>query len=194
LYALVWGLLIRMLVALAAAWGTWIVVPTTASASGPAALTGAADGAVVELAGTPHLWVAKGGALHWVGDTSALLGKAVRWEDRRSLSLEELRAARIGEPWLTAGLVKDGDAIYLAKWEAGWSAPKLLRVGSLEDVRLFGINGETYGRTVMDRETWGFLYGHRIASLLKGELEAATPAAGSYGASCPPPGACRGAR
>src|SRR5687768_7593092 len=169
-YALAWALLIRVIIALAAAWSAWIAVPTTASASGPAALIGAADGAVVQLAGTPHLWVAKGGSLHWVGDTNALLGKTVRWHDRWSVSLDELRAARIGEPWLTAGLVKEGDTIYLAKWEVGWPAPKLLRLGSLDDVRLFGINAETYGRTVMDRETWEFLYGHRIAALPKGEL------------------------
>ncbi|HET7769953.1 MAG TPA: hypothetical protein VFN74_14345 [Chloroflexota bacterium] len=101
----------------------------------------------------------------------------MRWDSRRSVSVDELRSAPIGDPWLSAGLVKLGDAIYLMKWESGWGAPELRRMRSLDDARLFGINGATYGRTVMDGETWEFLHGHRIEALERGELEPVVPAA-----------------
>lgn len=80
-----------------------------------------APGAVVGLAGTPHLWIADDrGVLHWSGDTRALAGRFVNWNDRREVSLTELVAYPIGDPWLSAGLLKKGDPIYLVKWESDW--------------------------------------------------------------------------
>ena len=98
-----------------------------------------APGAVIGLAGTPHLWIAdSAGVLHWGGDTRALAGKHVNWSDRRDVSLDELQALPIGDPWLSAGLLKDGDPIYLVKWETEWAQPQLLHIQSIKDVELFG--------------------------------------------------------
>ena len=67
-------------------------------------------GAVVALQGTPHLWFAdEHGVLHWGGDTRALAGRHIAWSNRVEVSLEQLRTLPVGDPWLTAGLLKDGD-------------------------------------------------------------------------------------
>ena len=69
-----------------------------------------AHGAVVALQGTPHLWIAdEQGVLHWAGDTRALAGKHIRWDSRIEVSLAQLQALNRGDPWLSAGLLKDGD-------------------------------------------------------------------------------------
>jgi hypothetical protein len=72
------------------------------------------DGTVVSLLGTPHLWVAEGGALHWAGDTRALANRSVSWGSRVEITLAELRQTTIGDPWLSTSLVKEGDRISLA--------------------------------------------------------------------------------
>ena len=137
-----------------------------------------APGAVVGLAGTPHIWIADDqGVLHWGGDTRALTGKHVNWGDRRTVSLAALQALPIGDPWLSAGLLKDGDSIYLVEWEAEWLQPRLLHIQSIEDVELFGINGSNYGDFVLDKPVWEARYGFEVAYLPRGVLAAAAPGA-----------------
>ena len=46
-----------------------------------------------------------------------LAGKHILWSNRVEVSLDRLRTLPVGDPWLTAGLLKDGDPIYLVKWE-----------------------------------------------------------------------------
>jgi hypothetical protein len=132
-----------------------------------------APGTVVALQGTPHLWiVGEDGLLHWAGDTRALAGRTVNWASRFSLALEQLRAQPRGDPWLSAGLLKDGDPIYLVKWETDWPQPKLLHIQSIQDVELFGITAANYGRFVLDRATWEQRYGFRVNGLVREELPA----------------------
>lgn len=131
-------------------------------------------GAVVALEGTPHLWIADAqGVLHWGGDTRALAGKHVNWNDRTEVSVAQLRALPVGDPWLSAGLLKDGDPIYLVKWESDWARPQLLHIQSIADVELFGIDGSNYGRFVLDKATWEARYGMSAASLQRSALPAA---------------------
>ena len=133
-------------------------------------------GAVVGLAGTPHLWIADTqGVLHWGGDTRALAGKHVNWSDRRDVSLAELQILPIGDPWLSAGLLKDGDPIYLVKWESHWPQPKLLHIQSIKDVEVFGIDATNYGNFVLDKVVWEQRYGLAAAGLERGALASAVP-------------------
>ncbi|MCY4436473.1 MAG: hypothetical protein OXE05_03975 [Chloroflexi bacterium] len=135
-------------------------------------------GAVVALEGTPHLWIADAqGVLHWGGDTRALAGKHVNWNDRTEVTLAQLRRLAVGDPWLSAGLLKDGDPIYLVKWESDWERPRLLHIQSIADVELFGIDGSNYGRFVLDRATWEARYGMSAASLQRSALPAAVTTA-----------------
>ena len=128
------------------------------------------------LQGTPHLWIADDrGILHWGGDTRALSGKHVNWNDRRDVSLAELQTYPIGDPWLSAGLLKDGDPIYQVKWESEWPQPKLLHIQSIEDVELFGINGSNYGNFVIDKASWEQRYGIDAATLERQPLASAVP-------------------
>ena len=80
----------------------------------------------------------------------------------------------LGDPWLSAGLLKDGDPIYLVKWEHDWERPKLLHIQSIRDVEIFGINAENYGRFVLDKPTWEARYGLSADSLVREPLQAAT--------------------
>ena len=128
-------------------------------------------GTVVSLQGTPHLWFAdKQGILHWGGDTRALTGRHINWNYRAEVSLNQLRILPIGDPWLSAGLLKDGDPIYLVKWESHWPQPQLLHIQSIDDVELFGINGSNYGRFVLDRTAWEQRSGIASAGLQRGKL------------------------
>lgn len=136
-----------------------------------------AHGTVVALRGTPHLWIAdRQGVLHWAGDTRALADKYVRWgrESRVEVTLEQLWRLTRGDPWLSAGLLKDGDPIYLVKWEHDWAEPRLLHIHSISDVELFGINGGNYGRFVVDRPTWEQRFGRSTAGLQRSQLAVAT--------------------
>ena len=145
------------------------------NAAAPASL---APGAVVGLAGTPHLWIADDQViLHWGGDTRALTGRYVNWSDRRDVSLTELQMYPIGDPWLSAGLLKDGDPIYLVKWETEWPQPKLLHIQSIKDVELFGIDETNYGHFVLAKATWESRYGFAAATLDRNVLAAALPTA-----------------
>lgn len=150
------------------------LLPHTAAAH-PAALSA---GAVVALKGTPHIWVADSSSvLHWGGDTRAIAGKTINWGDRTEVTAEQLRAFQIGDPWLSAGLVKIGDPIYFAKWEASDPVPTLLHIQSIADVELFGINGSNYGAMVLDQAAWEQKYAFRAGALTKGVLAAATQGA-----------------
>ncbi len=151
-----------------------------------------AHGAVVALQGTPHLWIAdEQGVLHWAGDTRALAGKHVRWDNRIEVTLAQLQGLHRGDPWLSAGLLKDGDPIYLVKWETEWQQPQLLHIQSIADVELFGINGSNYGNFVLDVATWEQRFGISAAGLQRATLPAATtpppPAATPIPTSVPVP-------
>ena len=141
-------------------------------------------GAVVALQGTPHLWIAdEQGVLHWAGDTRALAGKHVVWSNRTEVTLVQLLDLNRGDPWLSAGLLKDGDPIYLVKWETDWAQPKLLHIQSIVDVELFGINGSNYGNFVLDRATWEQRFGIPTAGLQRSTLPAATGQIDRYSGS-----------
>ena len=138
------------------------------------------SGAVVALEGTPHLWIADDqGVLHWGGDTRALANRHINWSARTEVSLAGLRALPKGDPWLSAGLLKQGDPIYLVKWETEWPQPRLFHIQSIADVEIFGINETNYGRFVLDVPTWEARYGISVASLQRAELPAAVPGAGT---------------
>ena len=145
-------------------------------------------GTVVALQGTPHLWFAdEQGVLHWGGDTRALTGRHITWNNRVEVSLERLHTLPVGDPWLTAGLLKDGDPIYLVKWESNWEQPQLLHIQSIEDVELFGINGSNYGNFVIERGAWEQRYGISAAGLQRGTLPAAITIPGVVTPLPPPP-------
>ena len=139
---------------------------------------------VIGLAGTPHLFFSDAaGLLRWGGDTRALAGRRISWSNRIDVSGDQfctLPAGNIGDPWLSTGLLKDGDPIYLVKWETGWLLPKLLHIQSIRDVEVFGINERNYGNFVLDVATWEARYGLSVAGLQRGVLEpvCASPVAG----------------
>ena len=174
-------------------WSWWkvlvtlsITVITLAALPAAQAQQSFAHGAVVALQGTPHLWIADAqGVLHWGGDTRALAGKHVNWGDRTEVSLARLRVLAVGDPWLSAGLLKDGDPIYLVKWESDWEQPQLLHIQSIAEVELFGINGSNYGNFVLDKATWGQRFGMSAAGLQRGVLASAVPPAATPTPTCP---------
>ncbi|MEA2641319.1 MAG: hypothetical protein QOF51_2713 [Chloroflexota bacterium] len=130
-----------------------------------------APGSPIQLAGTPHLFIVDElGVLHWGGDTRALAGRVINWNNLCAVGLAQLLAAPRGDPWLTAGLPKIGDPIYLAKWEDTEAAPRLLHIQSIADVELFGINTANYGNFILDRTTWQQRYGFDVSTLQVGPL------------------------
>jgi len=140
----------------------------------PDSAQAASAGAVFGLRGTPHIWIMdSAGTLHWGGDTRALAGKQVSWSNRTDLSATELQKYPIGDPWLSAGLLKSGDPIYLVKWEADWAQPKLQHIQSIDDVRVFGISASNYGRFVMEESDWQRQYGMSPLGLQKESLASA---------------------
>ena len=133
-----------------------------------------APGTVIGLIGTPHLWIADiHGVLHWGGDTRALADKHVDWNNRQDVTLAKLQTLNVGDPWLSAGLLKDGDPIYLVKWESNWVQPKLLHIQSIADVELFGINSSNYGRFVLDKVAWEQKYSLSATGLQRAQLASA---------------------
>ena len=145
-----------------------------AVSAAPAAQGAFPKGSVAALKGTPHLWVAdEQSVLHWVGDTRALAGHDIKWDLRSDVSLSQLKALPIGDPWLSAGLLKDGDAIYLVKWEAAAAAPTLQHIQSIADVKLFGIGDKNYGQYVLDRAEWERRFSMSAAALPRAELTSA---------------------
>ena len=143
-----------------------IITAAVASASQAHAQGTFAPGTVVQLQGTPHLWFTDHqGVLHWGGDTRALSGRHIDWHSRATVSLDRLRELPRGDPWLSAGLLKDGDPIYLVKWETDWAEPQLFHIRSIGDVELFGINGSNYGQFVIERGQWEHRFGISAAGL-----------------------------
>jgi hypothetical protein len=161
--------------------------------AGPAAQVTANPLSVLSLIGTPHLWIAdEQGILHWGGDTRGLVGRNINWSDRRDITLDQLRAFRRGDPWLSAGLLKQGDPIYQVKWETNQDRPTLLHIQSIADVEIFGIDATNYGRFVLDAVAWEQRYGISVASLTRGVLQPAVPPAAtatSAATASPTPGA-----
>ena len=132
-------------------------------------------GTPVALRNTSHLYlVGNDRQLHWLGDTRALEGKPIRWDQRQTWSYSQLVRAPLGDPYLSAGLLKDGDPNYLVKWEHDWEHPKLLHIPSIRDVEIFGINASNYGRFVMGTASWEARYGFTVADLQHDQLQPAT--------------------
>ena len=78
---------------------------------------------VVRLEGTPHIWLRDTtGAVRRVGDTRALQAVTVPWTQVRTITLTSALVKRL-DPLLSAGLLKDGEPIYLVKWETSWVQP-----------------------------------------------------------------------
>lgn len=135
---------------------------------------GLPPGTVVALKGTPHLWFADElGVLHWAGDGRALEGRLVSWEARREVTLPELHGLPRGEPWLSLALLKDGDPIYLPRWEPNDAVPQLLRIPTLADLELFGVNSSNFWTFVLERPEWERRFRMSAAALLRGELPSA---------------------
>ncbi|MCX5986941.1 MAG: hypothetical protein NTX54_10650 [Chloroflexi bacterium] len=136
---------------------------------------GVSPGTVVVLRGTAHIWVADDdGVLHWVGDTRAFSGKRVDWDAKLEVTRDEIAQYRRGGPWLSSGLLKLGDPIYLVKWETSETSPKLLHIQSLADVELFGISGDNWGTLVYDQALWERRFGIGASTLAKGVLAPVT--------------------
>lgn len=132
---------------------------------------GVSPGTVVVLRGTAHIWVADdNGVLHWVGDTRAFSGKRVDWDAKREVTRDEITRYRLGGPWLSSGLLKLGDPIYLVKWETSEASPTLMHIQSLADVELFGISGDNWGTLVYDQALWERRFGIGAGTLAKGVL------------------------
>lgn len=155
-----------------------ILTPITSFLKPPPAHADGTDyPGVIALAGTPHLWVIdRAGTRHWAGDTRALSGMSVDWGTRGTASGPS-DLGTVGDPVLSAGLLKDGDPIYLVKWETGWDRPVLQHIQSIEDVRVFGISSNNYGKFVIDRSEWERRFGISVDSLKREELPSATTAA-----------------
>ena len=131
------------------------------------------EGDVIRLSGTDHLWIADSqNVLHWGGDTRAIQGKRITWNVIPA-SEQNIDDLPVGDPWLSAGLLKDGDPIYLVKWETSWPKPKLLHIQSIRDVELFGINETNYGKYVLDVAAWEAKYGFDASTLERGVLPSA---------------------
>ena len=81
----------------------------------------------------------------------------------------------IGDPWLSLGLLKDGDPIYLPKWETNWQVPKLYHILSIKDVEIFGINETNYGKFVIDKPEWERRYGFKASTLEHHSLPSTVP-------------------
>jgi hypothetical protein len=86
------------------------------------------------------------------------------------MDLEFLARVRKGDPHLSAGLVKIGEPIYLAKWETHESEPTLLHIQSITDVELFGIDAGNYTNFVLERDEWQRRFGFNTDRLQRGEL------------------------
>jgi hypothetical protein len=141
-------------------------------------------GEVVALAGTVHLWVGgEDGRFHWVGDSRALGQHPADWATRREAGPGDVEALPRGDPWLTVPLVRaasEGGAIFLPKWETDQPRPTLLHIRSIEDVRLFGISQDNWGRLVLEAPAWEAATGLPFGALPRADLPAAVaPAPGA---------------
>ena len=98
------------------------------------------------------------GKYHWVGDSRALAGKPVLWGTRHWVTGTEVYDAAhkgtIGDPYLSAPLLMRAGDMYLPKWEQDQAQPTLLHIKSIDDVRVFGVNGANYGRLIKQPQDW----------------------------------------
>lgn len=131
---------------------------------------------VVTLHDTPHLWIrGTDGRFHWAGDTRALSGRPIDWSARVVLSHSQMQFVPIGTPYLSAGLLKLGEPIFLVKWETDQAKPTLLHIQSIADVEQFGINVSNYGALVFEQPEWERRFGFQVGELSRGVLERAVP-------------------
>lgn len=139
-------------------------------------------GAVVALQGTPHLWIVDDEeTLHWVGDTRALAERQVNWGQRSEVTLSELQDLRRGDPWLSAGLLKEGALLYLVQWPSEAAVPRLLHIQSVADLELFGVSWRNYGALVYEPAAWEREFGLAVASLSRAALPLVTGPILSWG-------------
>jgi hypothetical protein len=155
-----------------------------ASFSGGSAVNGQSlfpTGTVVRLAGTPHLWIAgPDGRLHWLSDSRAAAQLPIDWSRQTEVSLPELARLPIGDPLLSACLVRIGDAIYLVQWDSAEAQPRLLQVRSLADLALVGITERNFSQFLLGRAEWEQRFGLGVSNLARAEF--APP--GATGSSC----------
>jgi hypothetical protein len=149
------------------------VVPAATAAGAASPNAGISPGEVVQLAGTPELWIADAqGVVHLVSDTRAAEGHEVNWSDRTEVTADQLGSLPRGEPWLTAALVRIGDQIYLPQWQTGAPEPTLYHVQSPADLNLMGVDGNDYWALVLDPQQWQERYGLDPQTLSQDELAA----------------------
>jgi hypothetical protein len=162
--------LVRSISALVAATSLALVgVSAAAAAPDPPRAIDAGD--VLMLGQTPHLWIVDGQAVaHFVGDPRALADRRVEWDTSRAFTAAELGAVARGEPWLSAALVRIGDAIYVPGYAGPGGPPTLYRVQSPADLAFLGVDAANYDRLVLDRAAWEQRYGFATDGLTTGEL------------------------
>jgi hypothetical protein len=149
-----------------------VLLAASAARAAPAEQEPWPPGTVVSVEGTPHLFIADdSGLLHWAGDTRVLADHFVDWTSQAGVSPAQLRDLPRGDPWLSAGLLKDGDAIYLVKWETEEPQPALLHIQSIQDLELFGVDEDNYEQLVLDRQAWEDEFGVSVDDLARGELD-----------------------
>lgn len=154
----------------------------------PARPAGLAQGTVMNLAGAPHLWIAdEAGVLHWGGDTRALAGRHIRWDQRVEVTLGQLQSLPRGDPWLSSGLLRVGEALYLVKWETEDRLPRLVQIRSFADVALFGLTPANAEGLVVDRREWERRFGLAVDTLARGFLAPLGAAPPGPPPSRPPP-------
>ena len=141
----------------------------------PAPAVTLAPGQVVALAGTAMLWVVDDqGVAHFASDPGALAGRVVDWQRRTDVTLPQLRTLPRGEPWLTAAFVRIREDVFLPQWPAGAgppAPPTLLRIRSLDDLALLGVNGTNYTDLVIEAPAWEQRYDALLArATLDGDL------------------------
>jgi hypothetical protein len=117
-----------------------------------------------------------------VGDPQALQGRRVDWGSRVEVVPEQLAALPLGEPWLSAGMVELERAVYVPTAQGSAPEPVLLRVQSIADLQLFGVNAQNYGAVVLAPLQWEQRYPFRLDRLSRGNL----PHAVSGGVPLPP--------
>lgn len=126
---------------------------------------------VVQLTGTPHLWLTDDrGVLHWGGDTRSLAGRSIDWPRRQTMTLAEITALPTNEPLLSNGIVDFEGALYLVKWETEETAPRLLHIRNLADARGFGVTPENLAALMIDPGVLEGRLGRPLSSLERGVL------------------------
>jgi hypothetical protein len=145
------------------------LLSASAQAAGPAGPFPSVlvPGEVVTATGTPNLWIAdEEGIVHFASDPGALAGHRVDWNAQFALNPVQVPEITAGAPWLTAALVKIGDAIYLPQFSPDGGLPTLRRIQSPDDLAVLGINASNYGQYVLDASAWEQQYHLPLARVL----------------------------